>query len=167
MSHHNRKRKHRPRSDSIPYRKPSPETSEFQFLSHHESYRQTPKDQEQLDPLRALYTQAHEADIVHGPAAEAAARSLEVVEYRVEDGTVTLAPMIGSSLIELKSGDTDSGIHPQMEHDSDGLPASTLNHAAYPSIWVDRCVYRAFVQYWALWCVRAFRVIMLSCNLSF
>ncbi|KAF5319291.1 hypothetical protein D9619_008695 [Psilocybe cf. subviscida] len=123
MSHNHRKRKHKP-TGSAGYRNyPVVEASEpEQFLAHHQGYQPQPQSQTQswaapdtsntVDPLRALYIQAHEADIIHGDAARAAAESLEVVEYRTvltASGTreISVLPRIGSALIQW--GDSTSG----------------------------------------------------------
>lgn len=116
MSHNNRKRKHKP-SGSAGYRHypvveaPEPE----QFLAHHQGYQPQAQLKSQpspaadssnvADPLRVLYIQAHEADIVHGDDAQAAAESLEVIEYRAvltASGSreISVLPRIGSALIQ-------------------------------------------------------------------
>lgn len=153
MSYNNhRKRKarsayaHRP--EYIPHRKSSPDRDapEYQFLGHHEPYqRQAYSEVEnEPDPLRLLYIEAHEADIVHGPDAVESARALEVVEYRVAvDGTVEVAPSIGASLIQWRGSDpTAVGSH-SVATDGDVIPAVGETCSA---VWVDRYVCCALVS---------------------
>jgi hypothetical protein len=119
MSHNHRKRKHKPTGGAGYRNYPVAEPNEpEQFLAHHHGHQSQSQSQSQswapadssstsntVDPLRALYIQAHEADIVHGDAARAAAESLEVVEYRAvltASGTreISVLPRIGSALIQ-------------------------------------------------------------------
>ncbi|KAF8966139.1 hypothetical protein BDZ97DRAFT_1641017, partial [Flammula alnicola] len=92
----------------------------------------------EADPLKALYIQAHEADIIRGPSAKAAAQSLEVVEYPASEGmqgaVVHVVSKIGSALIEW-GDDSTSGYSP-VGNDDDAMPPTKQN--PHSSIWVDR-----------------------------
>ncbi|KAF9560565.1 hypothetical protein CPC08DRAFT_707962 [Agrocybe pediades] len=158
MSANHRKRKHRSathRDSQYSYK--VHDTSAPQkdsFLAHHEAYLNTERDShragggEEPNPLSALYIQAYEADIVHGPDASSAARSLEVVDYQTavsEDGTervIGTTAKIGSALI--KWGGDVSALKTRnatnlLDDDDDSLPpALTGASEDRREIWVDR-----------------------------
>ena len=89
------------------------------------------------DPLHALYIQAYEADVVRGSHAQAAAQSLEVVEYT----PTTIIPKIGSALIRWGGDNTSIGKrygdgNDGVDEDDDMLPVATQDMET--AIWVDR-----------------------------
>ena len=89
-----------------------------------------------IDPLHALYIQAYEADVVRGSHAQAAAQSLEVVEYT----PTTIIPKIGTALIRWGGDDTSIGKRygddGGGDEEDDMLPVATQD--AETAIWVDR-----------------------------
>lgn len=99
---------------------------------------QEPGSPEQARP--SLYIQAHEADLVRGPQAIAAARSLEVVR-RVEGGRTVMA--IGDGLIQWNLGITPADESFAEDHFQLGsAPKPTENITKEEGIWVDRYALR-------------------------
>jgi hypothetical protein len=153
MTSGSRKRKHR-------LRRSHPQSPPSSLPSHYEgsSYPRAPYDHHseisldesaasdnftasKPDPLLALYIQAYEADVVRGSHAQAAAQSLEVVEYT----PTTIIPKIGSALIRWGGGDTSIGKRygdrdrdggSGDDEDDDMLPVATQDMET--AIWVDR-----------------------------
>ncbi|KZT01941.1 uncharacterized protein LAESUDRAFT_730638 [Laetiporus sulphureus 93-53] len=85
----------------------------------------------------ALYIQAHEADVVRGPQAAAAATSLEV-DYYEEDGKQRMR--VGGGLIKWKSGETEPAPfdedHAQLRNYA--LKSDSKNVEEENGLWVDR-----------------------------
>lgn len=141
-----RKRKHRSHR-SHPQ---SPPSTQVKFLSHYDHSTRTHDHGEIVesdtrpDPLHALYIQAHEADVVRGSHAKAAAQSLEVVEYNSSlnsVGEVTIVSKIGSALIQWGGDSTSIGksYGDDGGDEDDMLPPATQGTMETP-IWVDRYV---------------------------
>ncbi|KAJ3503318.1 hypothetical protein NLJ89_g8489 [Agrocybe chaxingu] len=123
--------------------------NDLRTTCHHEAYTNTASHRpanldsprQEVDPLQGLYIQAHEADVVRGPTARAAAESLEVVEYQ-RDGTRWIAvPKRGSALIRV-GGETDAryGRSLSTEDDEDPVagPANDDKLVVMEGMWVDR-----------------------------
>ena len=140
MKSNHKKRKHRPpaRHDSHPIAHPQPPT----FLGHHASFFQSESTEgksSELDPLNVLYIQAHEANVIHGAAATAAAQSLEIVEYHTSLGDVEVVRKIGSALIQW--GDSASASTSRLPlTDVDDDSAHHTKKDADSVVWVDRYV---------------------------
>lgn len=86
--------------------------------------------------LVSLHIKAHEADLVRGPQAATATRSLEVL-LREEDGTLILDP--GDGLIKWNSGgnvafaDTSVDDHLQL-----GRASDLEEESREDGVWIDR-----------------------------
>lgn len=135
-----RKRKHRLRR-SRPQSPPSTLPSHYEGSSHtrapydrHSEIsldESAASDNSKPNPLHALYIQAYEADVVRGSHAQAAAQSLEVVEYT----PTTIIPKIGSALIRWGGIDTSVGKR-YGDEDDDMLPVTTQDTET--AVWIDR-----------------------------
>jgi len=133
MKSNHKKRKHRPptRHDPHPLAHPQAPT----FLDHRDAFLQsesTGDKSSEPDPLNVLYIQAHEASVMHGAAATAAAQSLEALEYHTLPGGVDVVRKIGSALIQWGDGP----IAPLTDVDDDSVHHTEKDAA----IWVDRYV---------------------------
>ncbi|KAI0370699.1 hypothetical protein BV20DRAFT_966203 [Pilatotrama ljubarskyi] len=103
---------------------------------HEESEASAARQSPRPDP--SLYIQAHEADLVRGPQAAAAARSLEVIR-RGQDGKVLLE--VGDGLIRWNGGGGDLQGLSSFEEDRFQLgqvPKSDGRAEDAEAIWVDR-----------------------------
>ena len=82
------------------------------------------------EPDSALYVVAHEADIVRGPQAALAARSLEVVEYLLDQPP---RKRIGEALVKLGTPQRQSVFHDEDDYAEE-------RQESEEEIWVDRWV---------------------------
>ncbi|KAF8151765.1 hypothetical protein B0H34DRAFT_728932 [Crassisporium funariophilum] len=136
MNSGSRKRKHRAHREHRPNH-----DSQLTLLSPHadsveSAFHMVEDPEDKPDPLQALYIQAYEADVIRGPRAKAAAESLEVYEYTLDESRrCIIKPMVGSALIRW-GGETTNTSRVSVQDDDDDLPQA--KHDSKSPIWVDR-----------------------------